>query len=156
MSLTQLLEEAAKWLAWMGLGLGLVTIIAFFVGWGAKFRLVGATVFSLLLSISSWAFLQSYTPPLVVNGAKYAPVVYDNGNDLVVAKAPEGITKEGIQPTLEQIAGNLKGGGRNRTMVHVRLRELSPDGEGISKPIVLGEVIRDIEKNITIPLKKDS
>ncbi len=152
MSLSDLLSDATTWLAWAGLGLSLTTLIAFLVNWGAKFRLVGATVFTFLLSGSCWAFSASYTPPFVVDGYKYAPVVYDNGYDLVIAQANEDFPNEAIKPTLEQIAGNLKGGGRNGAMVNVRIRRVEPAGEGISRPVVIGEVIRDVRQNITIPV----
>ncbi len=151
MSLLQLLQSSALWLAYAGLALTLVTLISFIVGWGAKFRLVGATIFTFLLSVSSWAFTASYTPPVIIEGAKYAPVVFDNGYDLVVASVPEDFPNDAIQPTLEQIAGNLKGGGRNGATVHVRLRTIEPIEAGISSPKILGEVMRDLRNNLTIP-----
>ena len=156
MFISQTLQVAIAWLAWSGLGLAIVTIIFFIFNWPGKFRLVGATIFTLLLSVSCWAFVESYRPPFKVEGAKYAPVVYDNGFDLVVAQAPEGFPKEAIEPTLEQIAGNLQGGGPKRSLVHVRIRKLQKIEEGLSKPVILGEVIRDIKKNITLPLPKTS
>ena len=146
MSLLELLESSSKWFAWAGLGFAAITLISFIINWGAKFRLVGATVFTLLLSASSWAFSASYTPPFVVEGAKYAPVVYDNGNDLVIAQASKDFPDEAIQPTLEQIAGNLKGGGRQN--VHVRLRRIEPVEEGVSRPVILGEVVKGFDNNL--------
>ena len=89
MNLLTLLEKSTQWFGWLGLGLALGTLISFVLGWGIRFSLVGATDFSLLLSGSTWAFTASYKPPLLVPGAEYAPVVYDNGYDLVVAQAPE-------------------------------------------------------------------
>ena len=156
MSISESLQVAIIWLAWAGLALGIVTIIFFIFNWGGKFRLVGATIFTLLLSASCWAFTESYRPPFTVNGAEYAPVVYDNGFDLVVAQAPEGFPNEAIEPTLQQIAGNLKGGGRNRALVHVRIRKLEKVGEGLSKPVILGEVLRDVVNNTTLPLSQIS
>lgn len=143
MSISQFLNEAITWLAWIGLALGLGTIIAFIVGWGFRFRLVGATVFTLLLSGSCWAFQESYTPPINIEGALYLPVVYDNGGDLVVAQAPEDFPKEAIKPSLEQIAANLKGGGRNGQKVLVRVRKIETTNQGVSQPIILSEVIKD-------------
>ncbi len=153
MSITELLEKGTIWLGWSALGLFAITVICFLFGWGLKFRLVGATIFTFLLSGSCWAFAKSYTPPFVVENALYAPVVYDNGYDLVVAQASDDFPGESIQPTLEQIAGNLKGGGRNGANVHVRIRRLITNEEGISEPIILGEVIRDIKQSKTIPVK---
>ena len=149
MSISQTLQNATIWFAWAGLALFLLTILFFLFNWGGKYRLIGSTIFTLLLSASSWAFTESYRPPFNVEGAQYAPVVYDNGFDLVVAQAPEGFPSEAIYPTLQQIAGNLKGGGGNRSMVHVRIRKLEPIEQGISKPIILGEVLRDTVRNQT-------
>ena len=152
MSISQFLEDATIWLAWSGMGLTIITLIAFITRWGIKFRLVGATIFTLLLSGSCWAFQESYSPPVKVEGALYVPVVYDNGADLVVAQAPEDFPNEAIQPSLEQIAENLKGGGRNVENVFVRIRRIEQVTEGISKPVVLGEIIRDPSKRLTIPV----
>ncbi len=143
MSISQFLQEATSWLAWFGLGFGLIAIIAFIFKWGFKFRLVGATIFTLLLSGSCWAFQQSYSPPVTIEGALYVPVVYDNGGDLVVAQAPDGFPEEAIEPSLNQIAENLKGGGRNCAKITARIRKLKLQEDGISQPIILGEVIRD-------------
>ncbi len=149
MSIPFLLASSTKWLALTGLVLGITTIIAFFINWGAKFRLVGATIFSLLLSGSCWAFAKSYVPPLNIEGAKYVPTVFDNGNDLVVAQAKSDFPDEAIQPSLEKLAGSLKGGGRNGAKVKVRLRKVESVGQGISKPIIIGEVVRDLSTNTT-------
>ena len=156
MTISQTLQEASVWIAWAGLGFSFLTIIFFIFNWGGKFRLIGATIFTFLLSASCWAFKESYTPPFTVAGAQYAPIVYDNGFDLVVAQASNDFPHDAIQPTLEQIAGNLKGGGRNRSTVHVRLRKLEPIEEGLSKPIVLGEVLRDVVKNSTFSIEQQN
>ena len=152
MSMSEVIQDVTKWLAWGGSGLGVLTILAYLFNWGIKFRLTGTTIFTLLLSASCWAFEQSYTPPFNVEGYKYAPIVYDNGFDLVVAQASNDFPKEAIKPTLLQIAGNLKGGGRNGAQVKVRLRKIESVGDGISKPIVIGEVINDLKESKIIEL----
>ncbi len=152
MSMIEVIKEVTIWLAWGGSGLGLLTVLAYLFNWGIKFRLTGTTIFTLLLSASCWAFEQSYTPPFNVEGYKYAPIVYDNGFDLVVAQASNDFPEEAIKPTLLQIAGNLKGGGRNGAQVKVRIRKIESDGNGISKPIVLGEIINDLKESKIIEL----
>ena len=154
MSMIEVIQDTTKWLAWVGLGLGGLTLLAYLFNWGIKFRLTGTTIFTLLLSGSCWAFEQSYSPPISVEGYKYAPIVYDNGFDLVVAQASNDFPEEAIKPTLLQIAGNLKGGGRNGAQVKVRLRKIESAGDGISKPIILGEVINDIKESKIIELPK--
>ena len=143
MALDQLLISAVPWLGWTGLGLSLLTVLAFLAKWGLRFRLVGVSSFTLLLAVSCWAFGVSYTPPVVVEGAIRAPVVFDNGTDLVVAQAPADLEPATVSATLEQLAGNLRSAGRGSGMVKVRLRAFETPGEGISRPVILGETIRD-------------
>ena len=150
MTVVEIVESSISWLLWTGLALGVLTLLSFLFKWAIRFRLTGATIFTLLLSGSCWAFLISYTPPFKVEGSTYAPVVYDNGNDLVIAQASEVFPSQSIEPTLKQIAGNLKGGGRKRGNVNVRLRRVESLEEGLDKPIILGEVIRDLQRGITL------
>ena len=154
MSMSEVIQDVTKWLAWGGSGLGVLTILAYLFNWGIKFRLTGTTIFTLLLSVSCWAFEQSYTPPFNVEGYKYAPIVYDNGFDLVVAQASNDFPEEAIKPTLLQIAGNLKGGGRNGAQVKIRLRKIVSSGDGISEPIVIGEIINNLKESKIIELPK--
>ena len=149
MSISQLLQEATIWLAWSGLGLGFMTIVAFLFNWGVKFRLVGTAIFTLLLSGSCWAFNESYTPPRTFEGAMYTPVVYDNGGNLVVAQVQADFPSEAIDPSLQQLSENLKGGGRNGAEITVRIRKIEDYSPGISTPIILGEAIRDSVTNTT-------
>ena len=65
MSMSEVIQDVTRWLAWGGSGLGVLTILAYLFNWGIKFRLTGTTIFTLLLSASCWAFEQSYTPPLM-------------------------------------------------------------------------------------------
>ena len=143
MSLDQLLISAVPWLGWTGLGLSLLTVVAFLTRWGLRFRLVGISSFTFLLAVSCWAFGISYTPPVVVEGAIRAPVVFDNGTDLVVATVPADLEPAAVSATLEQLAGNLRSAGRGSGTVKVRLRAFESAGEGISRPLILGETIRD-------------
>ena len=145
MPLPELLEGSSKWLAWSGLGLSVLTVIAFVTRWGLRFRLVGVSSFTFLLAVSCWAFSISYSPRVRVEGALQVPIVYDNGTDLVVAQASSDFADGAIAPTLDQIAANLRPGGRNRE-VRVRLRQLQAVREGTSRPVVLGETKRDFSQ----------
>ena len=80
-----------------------------------------------------------------LEGAVQVPIVFDNGTDLVVAQASSDFQQEAVTPTLNQIAANLRPGGRN-TEVRVRLRQLQAVSEGTSKPVVLGETKRDFSQ----------
>ena len=152
MSFFELLESSPKIFGLIGLTLSVVTLISFIFNFSLKFRLTGITIFSFLLSISSWAFLQSYSENIKVEGAIYAPIVYDNGSDLIIAKANYTFPKEAVQPTLEQISKNLKRGSRSGRNVVIRIRSLEKVSEDVSKPIILGEIEKSF---ISQPLKDE-
>ena len=140
MSFFELLESTPKIFGIIGGILFFITLITFFFNFPLKFRLTGATIFSFLLSIFSWAFLQSYSENIKIEGAVYLPVVYDNGSDLIITKADKDLPLESIEPTLEQISSNLKKGSRSGRKVKIRIRRLEKISEGVSKPIIIGEV----------------
>ena len=140
MSFFELLESTPKIFGIIGGILFFITLVTFFFNFPIKFRLTGATIFSFLLSIFSWAFLQSYSDNVNIDGAIYLPTVYDNGSDLIITKADEDLPLESIEPTLEQISSNLKKGSRSGRKVKIRIRRLEKISEGVSKPIVIGEV----------------
>ena len=140
MSFFELLESTPKIFGIIGGILFFITLISFFFNFPLKFRLTGATIFSFLLSIFSWAFLQSYSENIKIEGAVYLPIVYDNGSDLIITKADQDLPIESIKPTLEQISSNLKKGSRSGRKVKIKIRRLEKVSEGVSKPIVIGEI----------------
>ena len=146
MSFFELLENTPKIFGFFGVLLLICTLISFIFNFGFKFRIIGATIFSLLLSLSSWAFIQSYTEKVVIEGAKYVPIVYDNGFDLIIAKANGEFPEEAIEPTLEQLSENLRKGSRSGADVKIKIRKLEKISNGISKPVIIGEV----QKNVTM------
>ena len=113
MSFFELLNNTPKIFGFFGILLLIGTLISFIFNFGFKFRIIGATIFSLLLSLSSWAFIQSYNEKVMIEGAKYVPIVYDNGFDLIVAKADDEFPEESIEPTLKQLSENLRKGSRS-------------------------------------------
>ncbi len=147
MSFFELLENTPKIFGFLGIFLLLVTIVAFIFNFSFKFRIIGATIFSLLLSLSSWAFIQSYSEKVVVEGARYVPIVYDNGFDLVIAKAEDEFPEEAIKPTLQQLSDNLRKGSRSGANVKIKLRKLEKISDEISKPVVIGETQKIISMN---------
>ena len=140
MSFFELLKSTPKIFGLIGIILFFITLITFFFNFKIKFRLTGATIFSFLLSLFSWAFLQSYIENVKVDGAVYAPIVYDNGTNLIIAKANNDFQKISVTPTLEQISLNLKRGSRSGQKVKIKIRSLEKISEDISKPIILGEI----------------
>ena len=150
MSFFELLENTPKIFGYFGIFLLLLTVIAFIFNFGFKFRTVGATIFSLLLSLSSWAFIQSYSEKIVIEGAKYLPIVYDNGFDLIIAKADDDFPEESIEPTLEQLSGNLLKGSRSGANVKIKIRKLEKISDNVSKPVVIGEVKKNVKMNLSL------
>ena len=147
MSFFELLEDTPKIFGFLGIFLLCVTLIAFIFNFGFKFRIIGATIFSLLLSLSSLAFIQSYSENIVIEDAKYVPIVYDNGFDLIIAKADDDFPADSIEPTLEQLSENLRKGSRSGANVKIKLRKLKKISDGVSKPVVVGEVQKNVKMN---------
>ena len=147
MSFFELLENTPKIFGFIGIFLLLGTIISFLFNFGFKFRIIGATIFSLLLSLSSWAFIQSYSEKVVIEDSKYLPIVYDNGFDLIIAKAGNDFPEDAIEPTLKQLSENLRKGSRSGANVKIKIRKLEKIAEGISKPVVIGKIQKNVKMN---------
>ncbi|MEN9768227.1 MAG: DUF2518 family protein [Vulcanococcus sp.] len=137
-----LLLTAGEWLGIAGGGLLVLTLVAFVAGWGFRFRLVGVTSFTVLLSLSCLAFAVSYAPRVSIEGAISVPVVFDNGSDLVVAAAPADLPAASYAPTVEQVARNLRGSGRKAPVTEVRLRRVEAQGGGSDRPVILAKAQR--------------
>ena len=147
MSFFELLESTPKIFGLLGIILLIGTLIAFIFNFGFKFRIIGATIFSLILSLSSWAFIQSYSENTFIEGAKYVPIVYDNGFDLIIAKAENNFPQDAIEPTLKQLSENLRKGSRSGANVKIRIRKLEKIANDVSKPIIIGEIQKTVEMN---------
>jgi hypothetical protein len=145
-----LLLTAGEWLGIASAALLLLTVVAFVVRWGIRFRLVGVTSFTVLLSLSCLAFAVSYAPRQLVDGAVSVPVVFDNGSDLVVAAAPADLAPEAFGPSVQQVALNLRGSGRGTQQVEVRLRRVEATAPGTDIPKVLATAIRNLEDGSVI------
>ncbi|WP_216909494.1 DUF2518 family protein [Synechococcus sp. CCY 0621] len=148
MAADPILLVAGTWLGAASGVLAVLTIAGFLSRWGIRFRLVGITSFTALLSLSCLAFAISYNPRVSVPGAVQVPVVFDNGTDLVIAAAPADLPSEAAAPTVEQVARNLRGGGRGGSgggagsQVRVRLRRVEAVEPGLARPVVLAETTR--------------
>lgn len=147
MPVDPLLLKAGLWLGAASGVLAVTMVAGFVLGWGFRFRLVGVTSFTALLSLSCLAFAISYSPRTQVEGAVSVPVVFDNGTNLVIAAASAELPPEAFAPTVEQLALNLRGSGRSSGdgLVHVRLRRVETAGAGVSRPVVLAEATRRLD-----------
>ena len=147
MSFFELLDDTPKIFGFLGIFLFLGTLIAFIFNLPFKFRITGAAIFSLLLSLSSWAFIQSYSENIKIDGAKYVPIVYDNGFDLIVTKADGKFPEEAVGPTLKQLSENLKRGSRSGSKVKIKIRKLQKVSKDVSKPVIIGETEKSFKMN---------
>jgi hypothetical protein len=147
MSFFELLENTPTIFGFLGIFLFICTALGFIFNFSFKFRLIGATIFALLLSLSSWAFIQSYSEKVVIENAKYVPIVYDNGFDLIIAKAEDDFPEESVEPTLKQLSENLMKGSRSGANVKIKIRKLERISDDVSKPVVIGEVQKSVEMN---------
>jgi hypothetical protein len=146
MAADPILFQAGEWLGAASGVLAALTVAGFVARWGVRFRLVGVTSFTALLAVSCLAFAISYTPRVSVPGAVVAPVVFDNGTDLVIAAAPADLPEAAYGPSVEQVARNLRGSGRTSAdgLVHVRLRRIESSDAGSGRPLVLAEAVWDL------------
>lgn len=153
MPIDPILLEAGRWLGVASGVLFVLMLLGLKLGWGIRYRLVGVTSFTTLLAISCVAFAVSYRPRVAVAGAVSVPIVYDNGADLVIAAAPSSLADAAVAPSLEQVALNVRGSGRNVTdgRVTVRLRRIEAAADGLDRPVVLGEVQRNLVTGELLP-----
>ena len=138
---------------WLGIGTVvalLLTIVAFVVGWGFRFRLVGVTSFMGVLAAGFFALGLGLFPHAEIPGAERYALVYDNGaNQAVIAVSPE-IEKSAIEPTLIQAASDLYSYGRTGTGGNdrfiIKLRTVLHPEPGVSQPLFLGTAERSIRQ----------
>lgn len=126
----------------MGLLFMVLTVAGFLARWGIRFRLVGVSSFTVLLSLSFMAFALSYEERQTIPGAVNVPVVFDNGRGLVVAAPQKPLPVAAVAPTLQQLAANQSRRSQAGVNGHVtvRLRQVEPTDEaGVSRPRLLGE-----------------
>jgi len=136
---------------WSGIAtivFAVLTILAFILKWGFRFRLVGATGFMLVLTGGLFSLSLVPLSRTVIPGAVKYTLVYDNGsNQTVIAVTPE-ITPTELEATLRQAASNLYSYGRLGTggdkQLIVRARTIIHPEIGLSVPLYLGQVNRTL------------
>jgi hypothetical protein len=125
----------------------LVSILAFLLKWGIRFRLVGITGFMMVLTSGLFALGLGLFSRTVVPGAVRFSLVYDNGANRAVISVPAQITPSELEATLRQAANDLFSYGRNGIgddKLTIRARTLIHEEPGLSIPLYLGEVKRSL------------
>jgi hypothetical protein len=137
---------AAKWAGILTIALALITGIAFIFKWGFRFRLVGASSFMVILTVSLLVFsVIPLTRTLVPGSVRYS-LVYDNGGTQTVISLPPTVTRSELEATLQQAAADLFSYGRvgSTNQLNIRARTVIHPEPGISVPLPLGEVKRSL------------
>lgn len=148
MNITENLFTYAKWSGIATIACLVLTIIAFVIGWGFRFRLVGVTSFMGVLTTGIFALGLGLFPHAEIPGAIRYALVYDNGANQAVIAVPPDVEQSAIEPTLIQAAEDLYSYGRtgingNNRFV-VRLRTVLHPQAGVSEPLFLGKAERSL------------
>lgn len=138
----------AQWSGIATIGCLILAIIAFVVGWGFRFRLVGVTSFMGVLTLGIFALgLGLFTHTEIPGAVRYS-LVYDNGANQAVVAVPPEVESSAIEPTLRQAATDLYSYGRTGTngnnIFTVKLRTLLHPETGVSQPLYLGKASRSL------------
>jgi hypothetical protein len=126
----------------------MITIAAWLFKWGIRFRLVGVTSFTGVLTASLFALNLGLHNHTVIPGAVPFTRVYDTGASQVVIAVPNGITAEQLDATLRQAAFDLASPGRLSSdgKLTVRARTVLHQEPGISQPLYVGQVSRALNR----------
>jgi hypothetical protein len=142
------LFTCAKWLGIATVVALVVSIVAFFLGWAWRFRLVGATSFMGVLTVSFFALGLGLFPHADIPGAARYALIYDNGANQAVVAVSSNIEKSAIEPTLIQAATDLYSYGRTGSggndQFTIKLRTILHPQPGVSQPLFLGTAKRSI------------
>ncbi|MBW4466246.1 MAG: Ycf51 family protein [Pegethrix bostrychoides GSE-TBD4-15B] len=152
-----------QWSGIATLAFAALTLLSFLLGWGIRFRLVGAT--GLLGVLTAGLFGLSVVPfsRAVVPGAARYSTVYDSGATQVVIAVAPSITAERLEATLRQAASDLFSSGRlsrGESQLTIRARTVLHPEPGLSEPLYLGQVKRSLfdreDAQMVIELRPDS
>jgi hypothetical protein len=134
------------------LACALVTGTAFIKQWGWRFRMVGITGFSVVLTVGLFALsLAPLVRTPIANTTPYT-VVFDRlSSEAVITVQPDPTTKslnaESLTATLQQAASNLFSPGRTsqgKTNLTIRARVLLHPRPGVTQPIYVGKIQRSL------------
>ena len=105
-----------------------ITVLAWILNWGIRFRLVGATGFMGVLTAGLFGLsFQPLTQTVVPGSAPYT-TVFDSGASQIVIAVPNTITESELEATLKQAALNLfkpsRIGGMGHQAPQIRARAI--------------------------------
>ncbi|CDN13858.1 hypothetical protein RintRC_4251 [Richelia intracellularis] len=125
-----------------------LTLLAFILKWGLRFRLVGTTGFMLVLTAGLFSLSLAPLSRTVIPGAAQYSLIYDNGATQAVIGVSDQITASELDATLRQAASNLYSAGRSSLggdpKLAIRARTILHPEPGLSIPLYLGKVKRSL------------
>ncbi len=136
----------------------ILSLIAFLVRWGTRFRLIGATGFMLVLTFGLFGLSLGLFKNVEVPGSVPFSVVYDNGGSSTVISVPGDVSASQLEATLKQAANRLFSYGRisGQSELVIRARTLIHPEPGISQPIYLGQIKKaPFSKEIQVEVFQD-
>ncbi len=140
--------QFTQWSAIATLLFAVLTLLAFIVKWGIRFRLVGTTGFMLVLTAGLFSLSLVPISRTVIPGAVPYTLVYDSGASQAVISVPQTISPEQVEATLRQAASNLYSFGRSgmqgEDKLTIRARTLFHPEPGLTVPLYLGQVKRSL------------
>jgi hypothetical protein len=137
----------AQWAGIATLVFGAIAGLSFLFKWGIRFRLVGATGFTAVLTVGLFALgVVPFTRTLVPGAVRFS-TIYDAGSTLAVITVAPEITEDQLVATLQQAAGDLFSPGRmgrGTDKLTIRARTVLHPEDGVSRPVYLGQVQRSL------------
>jgi hypothetical protein len=153
----------AQWSGILTLVFLVLTVLSFIFKWGIRFRLVGATGFTAVLTVGLFGLGLGLFTRTVVPGAVRYVTVYDSGATQVVIAVPPEVTESALNATLQQAASDLYSFGRlgsSSNQLTIRARTVIHPEPGVSKPLFLGQVKRSLaqreDENMEIEVFSES
>jgi hypothetical protein len=124
--------------------LALITAVAFGRSLGWRYRMVGITSFSVVLTAGLFALSVFPITRTAIAGSIPYSLVYDRLGPEAVIVVPSTINSTQLEATLKQAANNLFSPGRNSlgktSKLKIRARTILHPREGVSELVYLGEV----------------
>lgn len=139
----------AQWVGIATLTVAALTVLAFILKWGIRFRLVGITGFMGVLTAGLFALSLTPFTRTVVSGAVRYSTVFDNGATQAVIALPPQITESELEATMRQAASDLYSYGRlsrGEDKLTIRARTIIHPKPGISKPLYIGQIKRSLAR----------
>lgn len=138
----------ALWSGYAAIAVLGLTIFAFILKWGFRFRLVGITGFMVVLTVGLFGLSLGLFDRSLVQGSVPFNRVYDNGANQLVISVPTTITPAELEATLLQAANSYRSYGRGArdgdNKMTIRARAIIHPQANLSKPLYLGQVRRSL------------